>query len=295
MYLLRLLNQPTYRIAGLSGMVILLWGITGWLRLLAAEVPPLELTGIALLGGALSTSLLPGTGRARLFAFRDHPWYAWIPITGGMIGGAVFYLAALSYAPAAQVIVINYSWPLLFAIASDVYSRRRPALLTFVSLLLGLAGVVVMNGPGQAPTPDVWLGYAGAIASGLCWVGYSLFVQVYSRPIAPAYPAFFTAGAVIALALQASTGGLVWPDSPSVWAACAVLGMGSYGIGFLAWGYVVQHGNPRIVPVLPYAVPAVAVITLMLVGQTQPTLSLLCGCALVVVACTTSTQVRAAP
>lgn len=286
-------NRPAWRIAGLSSVVVLLWGITAWLRAVAAEVPPLELTGIALIGAAVSSRMLPGTRGAWTFAVRDHPWYAWVIVAGGMIGGAAFYFAALAYAPAAQVVVITYSWPLLFAIASDVYSRRRPALLTFVSLCIGLAGVVVMHGVGQTPTPDAWLGYAGGLASGLCWVGYSLFLQVYSRPIAPAYPAFFAAAAAFTLALQAGMGGLVWPSSLGAWVACAVLGIGSYGFGFLAWGHVVRHGNPRIVPVLPYAVPAVAAITLVLVGRTQPTLALWAGCALVLIACTASMHARA--
>jgi len=285
--------SPVYRIAGLSVLVVLLWGITAWLRMLAADVPPLELTGIALIGAAVSSRMLPGTRGALTFALREHPWYAWLAIIAGPIASAAFYFAALAYAPAAQVVVITYSWPLLFAITSDVYSRRRPAPLTFFSLCLGLAGVAVMQGWATAPSVDAWLGYAGALLAGLSWVGYSLFLQVYSRAVAPAYPAFFAAGAVLALTLQAGFGGLIWPGSLSAWAACVALGIGPYGLGFVAWGYVVRHGNPRIVPVLPYAVPVVAAITLVLAGRTQPTLPLLVGCMLVLLACAASTCVRA--
>lgn len=202
------LRKPVYRVAVLSMVVVLLWGITSWLRLLAGRIPPLELTGIALVGAALSSHLLPGTRSALKTAVRDHPWYVWPIVAGGMIGGAGFYFAALAYAPASQVVVIAYSWPLLFAIVSDVYNGRRPAPLTFVSLFIGLAGVVVMHGLGQAPSLGDWLGYAGGLAAGLCWTGFSLFLQVYSRPITPAYPAFLAAGAVTALALQAILGGL---------------------------------------------------------------------------------------
>lgn len=289
----QLFNKPVYRIAGLSGVVILLWGLTAWLRMLAGGIPPLELTGIALVGAAVCSHLLPGTRGAFMTAVRQHPWYVWLFIVGGLIGSAAFFFAALAHAPAAQVVVITYSWPLLFAIASDVYSRRRPAPLTFASLFVGLAGVAVMHGITQTPSLNAWLGYAASLASGLCWVLYSLCLQVYSRPVTSAYPAFFTLGALVALGLQAATGGLVWPPSLTAWATSIILGIGPYGLGFLAWGHVVRHGNPRIVPVLPYAVPAVAAITLVLAGRTQPTLSLLAGCALVITACTLSTQARA--
>jgi drug/metabolite transporter (DMT)-like permease len=86
----------------------------------------------------------------------------------------------------------------------------------------------------------------------------------------------------------------MWPDTASAWVASIVLGIGPYGLGFIAWGYIVRHGNPRVVPVLPYAAPVVAVITLILAGQSQPTLSLFAGCALVLIACMTSTRARAA-
>lgn len=280
-------------LAGLSVVVVLFWGLSAWLRILAIEIPPLELTGIALAGAAVSSLLLSGP-RSAIRVVGKHPWYMWFVTAGSLIGSAVFFFIALAHAPAARVVVITYCWPLLFAISSDLYSHRRPAPLTFVALLIGLAGVAIMNGAGQAPSAQVWLGYAASLVSGLCWVVYSLFVQVYSRPLTSAYPVMFALGAVVTLGLLAVMGGLVWPHSVTAWAASIVLGVGPYGLGFLAWGYVVRRGNPRIVPVLPYAVPAVSAIILVLVGQTQLTLSLLAGCALVTTACLLSTRARRA-
>lgn len=279
---------------GSSAVVILFWGLSAWLRILAIDIPPLELTGIALAGAAVTSLLLSGSRRMAAGAVREHPWYAWFVIVGSLVGSAAFFFVALAHAPAARVVVITYCWPLLFAISSDLYSHRRPAPLTFVALLLGLAGVAVMNGITQTPPLDAWLGYAASLASGLCWVIYSLFVQTYRRPLSSAYPAFFALGAVLSLTIQGALGGLVWPQTPMAWGASIVLGIGPYGLGFLAWGYVVRRGNPRIVPVLPYAVPAVSAAILVLAGQTELTLSLLAGCALVLGACTLSTRTRVA-
>lgn len=282
------------RVAVLAVVVIILWALSAWLRLLAMDVPPLQLTAIALAGAAVSSLLFSGNKRAAVRAVREHAWYVWVVIVGSLVGSAAFFFVALAHAPAAQVVVITYCWPLLFAITSDLYSRRRPSPLTFVALLLGLAGVAVMNGDAAAVSADAWLGYTASVASGVCWVIYSLFVQTCTRPLNPAYPAFFAAGALATLALQAISGGLVWPHTPVAWAASIILGVGPYGAGFLAWGYVVRRGNPRIVPVLPYAVPAVSAVILVLVGRTELTLSLLAGCALVIAACTLSTRARTA-
>lgn len=280
-----LLYKPS-RMVGLAGMtVVLSWGSVAWLRLLANDIPPLELSGIALACAAVCSHVLPGTKRSFRTAMHGHPWYVWIIMAIGLTGGAAFYFAALARAPAAQVVVITYSWPLFFALASDAYQGRRPSLPTLLSLLLGLAGIITMQGLGTQPTASAWLGYAFGLMSGLCWVIYSLFLQVYPRNITTSYPAFFTMAAIVALILQSATGGLVWPASAAAWLAALVIGFGPYGLGFLAWGYFVQKGNPRVTPVLPFSVPVIAAVILVLAGQSRPTLSLFFGCLLVIAAC----------
>lgn len=288
-------NGSDWRLLGLSLAVVVMWGITAWLRQAAGGLPPLELTGLAMLASAACSRMLPATRGTWRRAPRAHPWYAWVFVSGGLVGGAGFYFAALEFAPPAQVVVVTYTWPLLFAVASDVYSRRRPSIITFMSLLLGLAGVLVMNGGAQMPSGSVWIGYAGGLLAGLSWVAYSLFLQVYERPIRHDYPMFFAAGGLLALVLQTTIGGgLVWPAAWGAYGATLVLGVGPYGLGFIIWGHVVQNGNPRVIPVLPYAVPAIAAATLVLAGNTQPTLSLFAGCFLAATACISALQQRSA-
>lgn len=285
-------ENPVARIAGLSGLVILFWGLTAWLRILAGGIPPLELTGLALACATVCSWLCQGRQTTIAAAVRAHRWYVWPVVAGCLVGSSAFFFAALALLPAAQVVVVTYSWPLLFAIGGDVLYRRRPAALTFVAMVVGFAGVAVMQGVTQVPSTGALLGCLASLASGLCWVVYSLFVQVYPRPLGSAYPVFFALGTVSALAAQAFMGGLVMPHSALAVTAVLVLGIGPYGLGYLAWGYVVRHGNPRVVPVLPYAVPAVSALILVLVGLTQPTLSLLAGCLLVMTACVLSTGIR---
>lgn len=284
-------NGSDGRLLGLSLLVVVMWGVTAWLRKVAGVVPPLELTGLAMLAAAACSRLLPGTRGALGRAPRAHPWYAWVFVSGGIVGGAAFYFAALEFAPAAQVVVITYTWPLLFALASDVYNRRRPSVITFFSLLLGLAGVMVMNGGAHMPSATTWIGYVGGLLAGSSWVVYSLFLQVYARPVTRDFPMFFVAGGTLALVLQTAIGGgLVLPGGWSIYVATVILGVGPYGLGFVAWGHVVRNGNPRVIPVLPYAVPAVAAVTLVFAGYAQPSLSLFAGCFLAASACVSVLQ-----
>ncbi|WP_423822456.1 DMT family transporter [Salinisphaera sp. SPP-AMP-43] len=279
-------NGSNGRLLALSMFVVAMWGITAWLRQVASELAPLELTGFAMLASAAASRFGANTRGALARAPRAHPWFAWLFVSGGLAGGAGFYFAALEFAPAAQVVVVTYTWPLLFALASDVYSRRRPSVITFFSLLLGLAGVVVMNGGAEMPRGSAWIGYAGGLLAGSSWVAYSLFLQVYERPIAQDFPAFFAAAGLLALVLQYGVhGGLVLPSDWQTYAVAIVLGVGPYGLGFIAWGHVVRNGNPRVIPVLPYAVPAVAAVTLVAAGNTQASVSLFAGCGLAAMAC----------
>src|SRR5699024_11780250 len=52
MHKLQFIIKPSLVIGFLGAAVVLMWGATAWLRLLAVSVPPLELTGIALLAAA---------------------------------------------------------------------------------------------------------------------------------------------------------------------------------------------------------------------------------------------------
>lgn len=288
-------NGSDTRLLALSVFVVVMWGVTAWLRQVAGAMSPLALTGFAMLASALASRLMPGTRKAFRRAPKAHPWFAWLFVSGGLVGGAAFYFAALAFAPAAQVVVVTYTWPLLFALVSDVYNRRRPSVVTFFCLLLGLTGVFVMNGGAEMPSGTAWLGYAGGLAAGLSWVVYSLFLQVYERPIAPDFPAFFAAGGILALALQwLIFGGMALPRDWPAYACAALLGVGPYGLGFVAWGHVVRNGNPRVIPVLPYAVPVVAAITLVAAGDTRPSLSLFTGCGLAAMACLSALQQRSA-
>jgi drug/metabolite transporter (DMT)-like permease len=169
-------------------------------------------------------------------------------------------------------------WP------ADLLAGRRPSAATLCGLALGLAGVAIIHGFNGLAARD-GLGYACGLASGLCWVGYSLFVQRYSRPLGSAYPAFLAVGALVAFAAQWLVGGWVWPISGQAILAGTVLGVGPYGLAFIARGYLVRNGNPRIVPVLPYLVPAIAAIALVAIGRPQPSMRLAFGCMLVVLAC----------
>lgn len=285
-------NGSNARLLALSLFVVVMWGVTAWLRKVAGDLSPLELTGLAMLASAAASRALPNTRGALRRAPRAHPWYAWLFVSGGLVGGAGFYFAALQFAPAAQVVVITYTWPLLFALASDVYNRRRPSAITFCSLLLGLAGVVVMNGGASLPSGTAGFGYAGGLLAGLSWVAYSLFLQTYERSIAPDFPAFFAGGGLLALGLQGMIHGMALPGDWGAFAVAAVLGIGPYGLGFVAWGHVVRNGNPRVIPVLPYAVPVVAAVTLVLAGDTRPSISLFAGCGLAAAACISALRPR---
>lgn len=66
------LQKTRFRLAGLSVVVILFWGLSAWLRILAIDIPPLELTGIALAGAAAS-SLLLTQPRTAIQSVRQHP------------------------------------------------------------------------------------------------------------------------------------------------------------------------------------------------------------------------------
>src|SRR5262249_33659574 len=121
-------------------IAISLWATLATLGTALARVPPLFVTGIALLVG--STVTWPRV-------LRDRRAWAVPPRTlalgiYGLFGYHFLYFLALQRAPQVEANLVNYLWPLLMVVLAPVLPRgveRRP--LHLIAALLGLAGAAL--------------------------------------------------------------------------------------------------------------------------------------------------------
>jgi len=263
---------------------VFLWGLLPVLREHAASVPAMQMTALALACAALVANL---TGGQRADA-ENGPLVAvatWFVLSGALVGAIVFYFLGLSAAPAAQVTLITYVWPLMFIAASEMLTIGRVRAAVLFGALIAFAGaglLIARDWQGGLAAAHLW-GYAAGLASGTCWTLYSLIVRGRPSLGAGFFPRLFTLGALIAGALHVWIEPTVWPIAPEAVLIAAAIGAGPYGLAFIAWAHGIRHGPVRAVGALTYAVPVIAGALLVALGLAEPSWQLAAATAAVLI------------
>ncbi|NDK36867.1 DMT family transporter [Rhodovulum sulfidophilum] len=201
----------------------------------------------------------------------------------GIVGAIGFYFIGLDQAPGAQVALITYIWPLLFIVASEFLETGRVRAIVIGGGAVAFAGsaLLILSAGGGAITPARLLGYASGVFAGISWVVYSLMLKRGEELASEAWPRIFTLAAVISGICHVTLEPAALTIDPRSFAVAAAIGLGPYGIAFIAWAYGVANGPSRLVGTLAYGVPVVSVGLLVLLGETTPTWRLFLGAALV--------------
>ena len=276
---------------------IALWATLAALGVALRHLPPFFLTGIALtVGGLLAVP----------FVIRDRRQWQVAPRTLAMGVSTLFgfhflLFIGLRLAPAVEVNLINYLWPLFIVVLAPLYVRglrwrgthALAALLGFVGAVIAIiggqdaAGAGELAGSASASSFEsrVMLGYVLALGSALIWANYSL----QTKRLEQAGKGFPTAAIGL---FGLVSGGLSllchWALEPVVALSLhdvgllAVLGLGPLGAAFFLWDKALKLGDPRHVGLLSYFTPLASTTLLMVVSGRALTWSVAAAAALIV-------------
>jgi len=269
---------------------ICLWASLATLGVALKHVPPFLLTGIALaLGSVLAW---PAVLRDR------RQWH----IAPGTLGLGVFSLfgfhfllfIGLRLAPAVEVNLINYLWPLLIVVLAPLYlpglSLRGvhvgAAVMGFTGAALAIWGAGVSTGTAPVPgSPVPGLGYLLALGSAFIWANYSLQTK-RAELTGKGFP-------TAAIGLFGLLSGLLallchWALEPSVdldardWLLLLLLGLGPLGAAFFLWDKALKLGDVRQIGILSYLTPLASTLLLMQVSGRALSASVALAAALII-------------
>jgi drug/metabolite transporter (DMT)-like permease len=276
-------------------IAIALWGALSALGVALQHLPPFLLTGLSLMAGGLLalpsviknpqlwrvTPAVLGLGVATLFGFH------------------FILFIALRLAPAVEVNLVNYLWPLFIVVLAPFYlpgvRLRRvhvlAALVGFVGAAIAILGAT--SGTNSAPATHPVLGYALALLSALIWTNYSLQtkrLQVQGRGFPTAAIGLFCglAGALSLLchlALEARV-----PLTGKDGLLLAVMGLGPLGAAFFLWDKALKAGDARHIGILSYLTPLLSTLMLMLATQRPLTWNIALAATLIVGAAVIGTR-----
>jgi drug/metabolite transporter (DMT)-like permease len=272
--------QSSQRATAIGSISILLWGTLALLtQLTAGVIPPFQLLSMTFfVAFALMLLRWRQHGHWGIKFAQQTPW-AWLHGVIGLFGYHFCYFLAMSIAPAVEVSLLAYLWPLLIVLFVAFLPGEQLKKFHIVGALIALVGcwfLIAAKGEGFSGT--YLPGYLLAFACSIIWSSYSVLGRLIKQVPTDAVGWFCAATAVLALVCHFLWETTVWPESNMQWVGVIGLGLGPVGIAFFTWDYGVKHGNLQLLGVLSYSAPLISTLLLIAAGFAQVSMSLFFAC-----------------
>lgn len=261
---------------------ILMWAVLALMSAASGNVPPFQLAAMTfLIGGLMGAVTWPF--RKGAFAALRQGWQVWLLGVGGLFGYHFVYFSAIRAAPAVEVSLIAYLWPLFLVVFSAFLPGERLKLHHIAGVLLGLAGAVIIisRGKGLALSNGLELGHLLAFACSLIWAAYSVLSRRFGSVSTDVVAGFCLVTACLSALCHLAFETTVWPADALQWAAVIGLGLLPVGAAFYTWDYGVKHGDIMVLGAASYASPLLSTLVLVTAGFAPLTWSVVAACLLI--------------
>ncbi len=277
-----------------AAAAVLLWSLAPTLGELARSVPPLQLTALCFAVASVMTApVVYRKGRTPSVGIGAvSPIWLMAPLL--MVGAVGCYFWGLAHAPAGNVTLVTYVWPVLFVVATEILALGRVRTPVVVGCLLAFAGAGLLLLSEGAALQASWAGYAAGISSGLSWVGFSLLARRQAVPLAGVLPVLCMLAALWATLVHGLTEPTLWrlAGHDALW--IVLIGAGPYGLAFLLWDYALRRGPGATVGTMAYAVPVLSAAVLLVTGFAALRWQLPVAAAMVMTGCVVASRTSAA-
>jgi drug/metabolite transporter (DMT)-like permease len=244
---------------------IFVWSSLALLNSRVNAIPPFLAVGVALCVGGL-------VGLVKAREWRVPPRTFAIGV-GGIFGYHALLFVAFRLAPAVEVNLINYLWPLLIVVLSPAFLKGFALGPRHVAgALLGFAGALLVVSGGRLSADAASLpGYLLAAAAALAWACYSLLTKRLPPFSTGAVGGFCLVSGLLSLGVFAleravSRAAPMPPLSGPDWLFLLLLGLGPMGGAFYAWDAALKRGDPRVIGALSYLTPLLSTLNLVMLG-----------------------------
>lgn len=269
------------RATAIGGIALALWSTLALFTTAAGAIPPFQLVAMTF---ALAFALALGKWLWRGEDPRAHlamPPRAWLLGVGGLYCYHALYFAAFARAPAVEVNLICYLWPLLVVVFAGLLPGERLTARHVLGALLGLFGCAVLTGAGGDVRAEFVPGYLLAATSAAVWAGYSALSRRFAEVSSDAVGWFCGFTALLGLLTHLVLEQTVWPNTGG-WLAVLALGIGPVGLAFYVWDHGVKHGDIKLLGALSYLVPLASTVILVVAGHSAWRWAIGAACVLII-------------
>jgi drug/metabolite transporter (DMT)-like permease len=249
----------------LSGLfAIFMWGGLALLGNGTKAIPPFLLLSICFLIAAMLMFIKRIISQQALFRAPTLTLAQWFVGVFGLFGFHFCYFMALKLAPAIEVSLIAYLWPMILAV---LLAAKGTGLKAIAGGLLGFVGVAFIVSPdvGMSFSHAHIDGYMLALACAFIWSGYSWFFSRSDNNVDD------IGWMSVAVALFSFASHILFEQPYSLgilneWLGIMLLGLGPVGGAFYLWDLGLKHGNKKLLASLSFAAPLISSVLLSLAG-----------------------------
>lgn len=260
-------------------LAIIMWGMLAVFSVYTKSVPPFLLLFICFSIAALITvikRLVLGQSVFMAPKLTRSQWGAGIV---GLFGFHFCYFMAIRHAPAIEVSLIGYLWPLLLGIYVARESNRSFAIAGGILGFVGSALLITDGGTVSLNQSHI-LGYFLAFICALIWSSYSWFL---SKSQSNVEDIAWIAGVVAVLSLLShflfETGD--FEISTLSWLNLVLLGIGPVGGAFYLWDIGMKQGNRQLLASVSFFTPVISSLALYFFGFAQLSASVVISVAMI--------------
>jgi drug/metabolite transporter (DMT)-like permease len=174
---------------------------------------------------------------------------------------------ALKLAPAIEVSLIVYTWPLLLALYVANSNTRLYALIGGSLGFIGISFIILSDNP-LAMNKQGFYGYLLSLVAALIWASYSWFLS-RSKGSVDDIGWLSVAVSLSALVAHLSLEPSSWQLSVNQWSGVLLLGLGPVGGAFYLWDLGLKNGNKTLLASLSFSAPLISSVLLALAGYNK--------------------------
>jgi drug/metabolite transporter (DMT)-like permease len=259
---------------------VLMWAALALLSAASGKMPPFQLAAVTFLIGSIPGFLT--RWRNPNPAPLPRNWRVWVLGVGGLFGYHFVYFTAMRAAPAVEVSLIAYLWPLLIVVFSGLLPGEKLRLHHMAGVLLGFAGAAMIISKGGTIWPNqLEVGHVLALACAFIWAGYSVLSRQFGEVATEVVGVFCFITALLSLICHLIFETSIWPANEAEWAAVVALGIFPVGLAFYAWDYGVKHGDIMVLGAASYSSPLLSTLVLAAAGLASFNLAVGAACLLI--------------
>lgn len=273
--------SPTF--CGILALVMFCFGSV--LVVLCLQImPPFQLGAVIFLIGYILMTLTEAVKGKNLIA----PWRHNLESYMGAVSGVGLYTAvmytAFCMAPAFEVNVLNYLWPVFMMLFAAACRQAKVGTLQIAGAALGFAGTAFLF---ITPGEDLFKsgvnpGHLLAISGAVIWAAYSIWAKGKHYATSFMGPVMLIS-ALLCLFVHLTAEKTLWPHTAA--GVLLIFIMGAFRVSYTLWDIGMRKGDAPLLTSLSYFVPLASTLLMIAFGFRPQHTEIALGGSLIVLSC----------